>query len=87
MMSLDAILSLTGLLFAALGLLSAVISLAVGSELGGVPVLFCFFVMLVCQSVRLACWRELDAIPPVMAGTFTVAVWLKVVERRNGGSR
>lgn len=85
-MSLDAILSLVGLLFAVLGFLTAIIFQAVGSERADVPVLLCFLVMLVCQTVRLVCWRELDAIPPVMAGMFAVIVWLTVVKRRNGGS-
>lgn len=81
MMSLDMILSLAGLLFAFLGLLSVVISQAVGSEQMNVPVLFCFFVMLACQSARLVCWRELDAIPPVMAGAF--GEWLMGESRRH----
>lgn len=52
-MSLDSMLSLAGLLFAVLGTLAALVSHAFGLEWADVLVPFCFFVLLVCQTVRL----------------------------------
>lgn len=54
-MSVDSILSLVGMLFAVLGVLAALISYAFGLEWADVLVPFCFFVLLVCQMVRLVC--------------------------------
>lgn len=85
-MSVDSILSLVGMLFAVLGVLAALISYAFGLEWADVLVPFCFFVLLVCQMVRLVCYRETDALAPIVTAGFAVIIWLVALTRRNGGS-
>lgn len=86
MMSLDSILSLAGLLFAVLGTLTALVSYVFDLELADVLVPFFFFGLLVCQTVRLVCYRETDALAPMVAAGFAVIVWLVVLARRNRDS-
>lgn len=85
-MSVDSILSLVGMLFAVLGVLAALISYAFGLEWADVLVPFCFFVLLVCQMVRLVCYRETDALAPMATAGFAVIIWMVALTRRNGGS-
>lgn len=85
-MPLDSMLSLAGLLFAVLGTLAALVSHAFGLEWADVLVPFCFFVLLVCQTVRLVCYRETDALAPMVTAGFAVIVWLVVLTRRNRDS-
>lgn len=85
-MSVDSILSLVGMLFAVLGVLAALISYAFGLEWADVLVPFCFFVLLVCQMVRLVCYWETDALAPMATAGFAVIIWLVALTRRNGGS-
>lgn len=63
-MSLDSILSLAGLLFAVLGALAALVSYVFDSEWADVLVPFFFFGLLACQTVRLICYQETDALAP-----------------------
>ena len=63
-MSLDLMLSLAGMLFAGLGALAALVSYVFDSELADVLVPFLFFGLLACQTVRLVCYRETDALAP-----------------------
>lgn len=84
-MSLDSILSLAGLLFAVLGALAALVSYVFDSEWADVLVPF-FFGLLACQTVRLICYQETDALAPMLAAGFAILVWLVALTRRNGDS-
>ena len=42
--------------------------------------------LLACQTVRLVCYRETDALAPMVAAGFAVIVWLVVLTRRNRDS-
>lgn len=84
-MSLDSMLSLAGLLFAVLGALAALVSYVFDLELADVLVpFFFFFGLLVCQTVRLVCYRETDALASMVIAGFAILVWLVVLARRNG---
>ena len=83
-MSLDSMLSLAGLLFAVLGALAALVSYVFDLELEDVLVPFFFFGLLVCQTVRLVCYRETDALASMVIAGFAILVWLVVLARRNG---
>lgn len=85
-MSLDSILSLAGLLFAVLGALAALVSYVFDSEWVDVLVPFFFFGLLACQTVRLICYQETDALAPMLAAGFAILVWLVALTRRNGDS-
>lgn len=85
-MSLDLILSLAGLLFAVLGALAALVSYVFDSEWADVLVPFFFFGLLACQTVRLICYQETDALAPMLAAGFAILVWLVALTRRNGDS-
>lgn len=40
--------------------------------------------LLACQTVRLVCYRETDALASMMIAGFAILVWLVVLARRNG---
>lgn len=82
-MSLDSMLSLAGLLFAVLDALAALVSYVFDLELADVLVPF-FFGLLACQTVRLVCYRETDALASMVIAGFAILVWLVVLARRNG---
>lgn len=85
-MSLDLMLSLAGMLFAVLGALAALVSYVFDSELADVLVPFLFFGLLACQTVRLVCYRETDALAPMVIAGFAILVGLVVLALRNGDS-
>lgn len=43
-------------------------------------------VLLVCQTVRLVCYRETDALAPMVTAGFAVIIWLVALTRRNRDS-
>lgn len=53
-------------------------------ELADVLVPFFFFGLLACQTVRLVCYRETDALAPMVTAGFAILVGLVVLARRNG---
>lgn len=53
-------------------------------ELADVLVPFFFFGLLACQTVRLVCYRETDALSPMVTAGFAILVGLVVLARRNG---
>lgn len=83
-MSLDSMLSLAGMLFAVLGTLAAFVSYVFDLELADVLVPFFFFGLLACQTVRLVCYRETDALASMVTAGFAILVWLVVLAWRNG---